>query len=392
MKILVICQYYYPEPFRINDICEELVKKGNEVTVVTGTPNYPMGEIYPGYENNDHKDEIINGVNVHRCPIIPRKTSAIYRLLNYYSYTYEANKYINKLDSSFDIVFIYQLSPVIMAKPGIRYAKKNKKKTVLYCLDLWPASLSVGGVTGGLIYKWFRMESKNVYNSINKIIYTSKSFSDYFEKEFNISSAEYLPQYAEDSFTPEQCKKESDGNIDLMFAGNVGTAQSVETIIKAAGICKDIENLRWHIVGDGKEIENCRNLAKELDAPVIFHGRKSLEEMPKYYSMADAMLVTMQKDPVISLTLPGKVQSYMAAGKPIIAAIDGEAADIIKESGCGICCEAENEIQLADCVRQFISNKDTDYATKSYEYYVNNFSKTLFFDELENELYAYIND
>ncbi len=389
MKILVICQYYYPEPFRITDICEELVKRGHEVTVVTGTPNYPMGEIYDGYEKCAKQDEIINGVAVHRCKIHPRKTGMIHRLWNYYAYPHASQKYISKLDDSFDVVFINQLSPVMMAQAGIKYAKIHKKKSVLYCLDLWPASLTAGGIKGGLIYKWFHREARKVYRAVDKILITSKSFADYFEKEFGITDTVYLPQYAEDTFTPEQCRKAPDEFIDLMFAGNVGIAQNVDTIIKAAALCKDIENLRWHIVGDGMEVDNMKKLSKELYAPVFFHGRKSIEEMPKYYAMADAMLVTMQKDPIISMTLPGKVQSYMAAGKPIIGAIDGETQRIICELKCGCVANAEDVQQLAANVRRFVSLdgvKREMFGINARQYYEKLFAKDININTLENIL------
>ena len=383
MKILVVCQHYYPEPFRISDICEELARKGHDVTVVTGTPNYPMGEIYPGYSDKTHRDEVINGVAVHRCPIHPRKTGTIHRLWNYYSYSFASCRYIRKLDSSYDVVFINQLSPVMMANAGIKYAKKNKKRSVLYCLDLWPASLAAGGVSSGAIYKWFHRVSRKIYKSVDKILVSSQSFSKYFEEEFGLKDTTYLPQYAEETFTIEDCKKTPGETVDLMFAGNIGTAQSVDTIIRAAALCKDIQKLRWHIVGDGKEFHSCKKLAEELEAPVVFHGRKPIEEMPKYYAMADAMLVTMQKDPIISLTLPGKVQSYMAAGKPIIGAIDGETQRVILESGCGLCANAEDFEGLAKCVRGFIESDKADYIINSGKYYSENFTKRQFIEKID---------
>ena len=390
MKILVICQHYYPEPFRISDICEELVRRGNEVTVVTGIPNYPMGEIYPGYENNQKPDEIINGVRVHRCNIHPRKKGALHRLWNYYSYSYKSKQYIKKLDSSFDVVFIYQLSPVMMANAGIKYAKKHGKKTILYCLDLWPASLGAGGINSGIVYKWFYRESKRVYNSVDKILISSKSFDEYFEREFNIKNTIYLPQYAEDAFSPEECRKDPNEYIDFMFAGNVGTAQSVDAIIRAASLCKDISNLRWHIVGDGVELNNCKLLADELEVPIVFHGRKPIEEMPKYYATADAMLVTMKRDSAIGLTLPGKVQSYMAAGKFIIGVDFGETEKVIRSNNCGLCCNIDDPKSFAQCIREFV-NMDSDdkkaIESNSYTTYKNRFSKAVFFEKLTNEIY-----
>lgn len=385
MKILVICQYYYPEPFRISDICEALVERGHEVTVVTGTPNYPMGKIYEGYENSARCDEVIRGVHVHRCRIHPRKKGAVHRLWNYYSYPYHAKRYIKTLDDSFDLVLIYQLSPVMMASAGIKYARKHHKKSILYCLDLWPASLGAGGVSGGLIYSWFHRESRKIYRSVDKICISSKSFAEYFANEFDITETVYLPQYAENVFSPESCRKTPDEYTDLMFAGNVGTAQSVETLIRAAALCKDLPELRWHIVGDGVELDNCKTLAEELNVPIIFHGRKPIEEMPKYYAMADAMLVTMKKDSVINLTLPGKVQSYMAAGKPIIGAIDGETRQIVSDAACGFCCAAEDEAGLAECVREFVRNRSGDFGRNAFRTYKERFSKDAFMRNIEEE-------
>lgn len=386
MNILVICQYYYPEPFRHPDICEELVKRGHDVTVVTGLPNYPMGEIYDGYRKNEKKDEILNGVKVHRCFTIGRKHGAMYRFLNYYSYVFSSTGYVKKLKENYDAIFVNQLSPVMMAESAIAYKKKHDTKLVLYCLDLWPESLVAGGIArGSVIYKYFHRISEKIYKQADKILITSRLFADYFEKEFGISDTEHLPQYAEAIFTPEQCKKKADDCIDLMIAGNIGAAQSVDTIIRAAKLTSDIHNLRWHIVGDGSELCNLKTMAVGMEQ-IIFHGRKPLEEMPKFYAMADAMLVTMQKDPILSLTLPGKVQTYMAAGKPIIGAIDGETSLVIKEAGCGICGEAENAEALADNVRKFTKMNREELGRNARDYYDRNFEKQMFIDKLEIEL------
>ena len=389
MKILVICQYYAPEPFRITDICEELVKRGHEVTVVTGVPNYPMGRIYDGYRHGEKRDEVINGVKVHRCFTIGRRTGTVWRFLNYYSYMFSSTHYVSKLKDDFDAVFVNQLSPVMMANAGIKYKKKHHTKVVLYCLDLWPESLVAGGVKrGSAIYKFFHRVSEKIYKSADSILITSKSFAEYFEKEFGITDTQYLPQYAEALFTPEMCKKEPNDTIDLMFAGNVGAAQSVDTIIKAAALTQDIPNLRWHIVGDGSELENCKKQANDLHVQsVIFHGRKPVEEMPEYYAMADAMLVTMQKNPVLSMTLPGKVQTYMAAGKPIIGAIDGETKSIIEEAECGFCGEAENAVALANNIQKFVACKDRiKYWQNARKCYEENFNVKLFLNKLESSL------
>ncbi|MCI1953010.1 MAG: glycosyltransferase family 4 protein [Clostridiales bacterium] len=388
MKILVVCQYYFPEPFRISDICEELVQRGHEVTVITGLPNYPMGKIYKGYEHREKRDEVINGVHIHRCYTIERKTGAIHRFLNYYSYAISSSHFAAKLKEDYDVVFVNQLSPVMMANAGIKYKKKHHKKLVLYCLDLWPESLVAGGIKrGSFIYKIFHHISEKIYKSADRILVTSHSFLKYFEAEFGIKDTEYLPQYAESIFGPEQCAKKPNNTFDLMFAGNIGAAQSVKTIIEAANLTKDIPNLRWHIVGDGSELENVKQLAKQYDlSSVIFHGRQPLEKMPEYYAMADAMLVTMQKDPVLSLTLPGKVQTYMAAGKPIIGAIDGETANVIAASQCGLCGQSESSEELMNNVRTFIyeNRKSCPFAHSARDYYLKHFSKSKYLDSLED--------
>lgn len=386
MKILVICQYYYPEPFRITDICEELVKRGHEVTVVTGTPNYPMGEIYPGYEAGKRADEVINGVTVHRCSIVGRKTGILHRFMNYYDYALKSTKYIDSLDNRYDVVFVNQLSPVMMANAGIKYKKKFGKRLVLYCLDLWPESLVAGGIKrNSIIYRIYHAVSKRIYQQADELLVTSKSFSEYFEKEFGIKNTQYLPQYAEELFSPEQCKKEPDEYLDLMFAGNIGKAQSIEIIIEAARLTQNEKKIRWHIVGDGSELEALKMSAKGLDS-VFFYGRKPLEEMPTYYSMADAMLVTLANDPILSLTLPGKVQTYMAAGKAIIAAAKGETAKIIAEAECGVCCKIGDAQELAEKIKYIEKFELSEMEKNSRAYFEKNFDKQMLMDSMKKYL------
>lgn len=386
LKILVVCQYYYPEPFRINDYCEELVKRGHEITVVTGTPNYPMGEIYEGYRYGKKTDEVVNGVTVHRCSIVGRKTGAIHRFVNYYSYVISSKKYIDKLDGSYDVVFVNQLSPVMMAKAGIKYKRRFNKKLVLYCLDLWPESLVAGGIQRStVIYKIYHKVSEKIYKQADKILISSKSFSKYFKNEFSLENVEYLPQYAEDLFTPKSCLKEPDNFIDLMFAGNVGYMQDVITIIKAAQLTKGEKEIRWHIVGDGTELDSLIRQSEGLDN-VIFHGRIPLEGMPDYYRKADAMIVTMKDDPFISMTTPGKVQSYMAAGKPIIACMTGEGAKIIQEAACGVVIDAGDVAMLAKVAKSISCNREklVAWGNASRAYFENHFTKDQFMNVLEN--------
>ncbi len=389
MKILVVCQYYYPEPFRITDICEELAKRGHQVTVLTGLPNYPEGKILKEYKKKEHRDEVRNGVRIIRCYEHGRGKNPISLLWNFFSFALSGKRKVKKLDKDFDLVFINQLSPVMMAWPGIKYAKKYGKRSTLYCYDLWPASLATGGIKqSSLFYKLFNKISKRVYNSVDHICVTSRGFADYLSNEHGISKdrISYLPQYCEDIFG--MVEDEPHPGLNFVFAGNVGQTQSVQTIIKAASLLKEKKDITIHIVGDGRDLDNCKNLASKLETNnVVFHGRKPIEEMPRFYAMADAMIVTMSKDELISKTLPGKIQSYMAAGKPIVAAANGEVNALIKESKCGLVCEAEDYSSLATNLCRFSEKSLSELAgTNSKKYYLDHFTKSAFFEGLKKTI------
>ncbi len=394
-KILVICQYYKPEPFRISDICEEMVQRGHEVQVVTGYPNYPEGILYDGYGKGKHIDEVINGVKVHRCFTIPRETGIAKRMMNYYSYAISSIKYVlsNKCIASdgkkFDVVFCNQLSPVMMAHAAIAYKKKYKVPVIMYCLDLWPESLIAGGIKReSAIYKYYHHVSKTIYRQMDKILITSRMFSKYLKNEFGITAEniEYLPQYAEGIFEQIPPKTET-GVFDFMFAGNIGEVQSVETILKAAEKLKEYP-VKFHIVGGGTDLERLKKIKEDKKIEnVIFYGRRPLEEMPGFYEKADAMLITLAADPVLSLTLPGKVQSYMAVGKPIIGAIDGETKEIIEDARCGFCGNADDAEKLTENIKHFILKEidRTNMGQNARKYYEENFQEKLFMDKLESK-------
>ncbi len=398
MKILVVCQYYKPEPFRISDICEELVRRGHEVTVLTGVPNYPMGRIYEGYRHGEHRRETVQGVEVRRCFTIGRRRGAIWRFLNYYSFAISSKCAAARpgfgpvSGGDFDVVLVNQLSPVMMAKAGVKYAKKHGVPLVMYCLDLWPESLCTGGIRKeSFVYNVFHKVSGRLYRACDRILMTSQGFEKYLIEEFGIAPERlgYLPQYAEELFSSGETAPRNDGEINLVFAGNIGAAQRVDLIIRAAAILKD-ERVHWHIVGDGSELEACRKLASELGAEsVTFHGRHPVEEMPKFYGMADAMLLTLDDDEVISYTLPGKIQSYMAAGKPVIGSANGETPRVIADAACGICAPAGSAEALAEAVQSFASmtvDQRREMAQNSASYYAAHFRREIFMDKLETEL------
>ena len=390
MKILVVCQYYYPEPFRISDICESLVNRGHSVTVLTGLPNYPEGRVLDNYRQGRKRNEIINGVKVLRTFEIGRGNSSLRLFLNYISFAISASSKALLMKEKFDVVLVNQLSPVLMGIPAMIYRKKHHKKILLYCLDLWPDSLAAGGISeSSIIYKIFLNLSRWIYNSADEILVTSNMFKEYFRETLSLNDKiiKHLPQYAEDLFAGSTCISQSD-KYNFVFAGNVGDMQSVDTIVRAAYELRDHREIIFHIVGDGSKLDYCKKLSAELELEnIIFYGRRPVSEMPGFYGMANAMLITLKDNKALSYTLPGKVQSYMAAGKPIIGSINGETKRVIEESKCGFCCVAEDYKGLAQLILEFINVASKDeIANNSLGYYKENFSKERFMSVLEESL------
>lgn len=390
MKILVVCQYYYPEPFRITDICETLVQNGHNITILTGLPNYPEGHIHDDYRFGKKRNETINGVKVIRCLEIGRGKNNLKLFCNYLSFALFASLKALFLKDDFDIVLANQLSPITMVIPALLYKRIHHKKMLLYCLDLWPDSLASGGVNeGSLIYKLVLKMSKWIYNTADKILVTSNMFKEYFRDTLALKNKdiEYLPQYAEDLYSRKVDVPKSD-KFNFVFAGNVGDMQSIQTIISAANVLKSNINILFHIVGDGSKLNECKQLANELILNnIIFYGRRPVSEMPNFYGIADAMLITLQDNKSLSYTLPGKVQSYMAAGKPIIGSINGETNRIITESGCGLCCRAEDYEGLAKLIVDFCNSDQKDImGANARKYYIENYSKERFMAGIEKAL------
>ena len=297
--------------------------------------------------------------------------------------------YVRHIKEEFDVVFANQTSPITMSGGALAYGKKHHKKVVLYCMDLWPASLMAGGVKDGSpIYKVFERISRRIYCGVDKILISSEAFRGYLEDNFQIPTERicYHPQYSDLIFEASSPAKKD--TVDLMFAGNVGSAQSIPTILRAAKILEGRKELRWHIVGEGSKLDFCKKAAAEMGlANVIFHGRKDQTEMPRYFAMADAMLLTMFDNPFVSLTLPRKAQTYMAEGKPIIGAANGEISHVIEEAACGFCANAEDPQGLADAVLKFLQYPDKlQLGYNARAYYERNFSRQKFMDRLEAAL------
>jgi glycosyltransferase involved in cell wall biosynthesis len=352
MKILFVCQYFYPEVFRGNDIAFHWAEQGHDVHVVSGVPNYPHGKFYDGYGLFKKRHEVINGVKVTHLPIIPRGTNKVTLLLNYLSYLIVGNVWMfyHAITHKYDRVFVQQLSPVTMSSPGVMYKRIRKVPLYTWVLDLWPESLTAaGGVTNKYVLGFFRHYVKQEYRHSDKILISSRSFEksiaeygDYKDKVV------YYPQWADGTNTNNtnqelenlrikyQLPTLPDG-FKLMFAGAVGEAHGFECTMQAALLTKEHKEIKWIIVGDGRRLDWVKSFVKEhcLEETVFALGRFPSETMPWFFKQADVMLVTLSDEPLFKLYAPAKISSYMAAAKPIVAVLNGEGAEVIKEAECG---------------------------------------------------------
>lgn len=391
MKILVVCQYFYPEQFRVNDICFQLAEEGHEVSVLTGLPNYPSGIVDEKYKWYKNRKENINGVKVIRSWLMGRGKGKVELALNYISFAISSIIQALFLKKDFDLILVYQLSPVTMALPAIVLKKLTKKPLILYCHDLWPESIaSVGISRTSKLYSILLRISKWIYKNADELFISSKLFKEYFNNTLEVyDNITYLPVYAEALFEELNTVPHQGNDVNLVFAGNIGEMQSVETIIYAANELKEYHNIKWHIVGDGSSRKKCEELASKMGLKnLIFHGQHPISHMPRFYQMADAFLITLKANKNISYTLPNKVQSYMATGKPIIGAIDGETQIVINEAKCGMCCPAEDYKRLAQSIIIFTRDRDKHiiYGRNARQYYDNNFSKTIYMKRLNSLL------
>lgn len=390
MKILIVTQYFWPESARVTDIAVSLAKEGNEVTVLTGLPNYPQGHIYPGYHDKKNWNQAYHGVRIIRAKLIERRHDVAHRLLNYYSFPHYATKIAKGLPSDFDAVLVNEQSPIMLARPAIVYAKKHEKPLIMYEMDLWPESLLAGGIKkDSLVYRHYKKVSAGIYSQCDKIFVSTKEHAPYIKDLPGCSDldVEYLPQYADTLFEENDFSGEDNGVLDVMFAGNVGKAQSIETIIKAADLLKGDPRIKFHIVGGGSELENSKRLAKELGAHnVAFYGQRPLEEMLGFYRLADVMLVTLKDQSYARMTIPGKTQSYMAAGKPIVGAINGSGAHFIEDNGIGCCCPSGDFEGLAKLIANLNDDELKTIGKRAREVYFEKYSKRAFINRLMEAL------
>lgn len=401
MKILIVSQNFYPDNFTINGFSFELVRLGHDITVLTGLPDYATGYIPPDYVWPKIKFENVNGVKVHRCRISPRKKGVVNRLFNYASFLFSSNKKIRTLDKDFDIIFVFQTSPISMADAAVRFGKAKCIPVLLYCLDLWPESLKAWNMSEkNILYKILDSYSKSVYHKASHIAISSSFFRKYLTDKHHISSKKisYLPQYYLENVSNDVLDNPfKDGKKHFVFAGNIGAAQLVDQIVYSSRKLLDFKELdnEWiiDIFGDGSEFSNVVKLSEELKLTnkVIFHGRVSQEELNKYYKYSYAFLLTLSDQNAIGYTLPAKLQGYLSAGKPVIAMASGSVKELIEQTETGLVSKPYDIAAFAKSIAYLL--KQPSQAEKmgynGRQYFIENFTLDVFvnkFDEIVEKM------
>ena len=370
MRILVVSQYFWPENFRINDLCSEMVSKGHSVTVLTGEPNYPSGIKDKNYLEDKQKYNEFQGCKVVRVPLVARGEGKLRLILNYISYFFFASTVglwrLRK--QKFDVVFVCQLSPVTSAIPAILYRKIYGTPVVMWVLDLWPDSLkAVGVVKSDKLLSIINRLVQFIYNRCDLILGQSKSFVSEITNNSSDVKVDYFPSWAEDVFDKKLETKvvtlSYDNTFDILFAGNVGEAQDFPNLLNAVSILKEEEvKVKIHIVGDGRYLEILKEQITQNDLSdyIKFWGRFPLADMPKFFAAADVLFVSLKDSPTFSMTIPGKVQSYMMAEKPVLASLSGDGADVILQSSCGLVSAPGDYQSLAKNIESMINLDATE--------------------------------
>lgn len=397
MKILVVTQCFWPDIYTVNDLVGTLVQRGHKVTVLTGLPDYTTSRIPPEYKRGRNRRQDYRGAKILRCPTIARRHGAFFRCLNYLSFVVSGWLYAAfKQWEEFDVIYVWEVSPVTMAVPAIRLKKRYQKPLFLYCMDIWPECIkAMGFQEQSILFKMVHRWSAHIYRKCDHIAVSSKPFFDYLEgvNGCNRSYMSYLPQYGSSELLNQALEKSPNGHTDFLYIGNIGKVSDVSVILKACARLNTLsigQKISVHIVGTGSEIDSVKRKAAEwkLGDMVTFYGSVPVAETLDYYRNADACLLTLNGNNLIGSTLPGKLQTYMAAGKPIIAAINGAGKEVIEDSGCGLCVSAGDDEGLARIMMEFAENSAqyVKCGENSRIYFEREFRKESHFERLEMAL------
>lgn len=388
MKVLVVSQYFWPEQFLINDLVVALNNKGHEVEVLTAEPNYPAGYIYKEYKDDKSKFDNYKGVKIHRCRVVPRGKTKFSLIANYLSFMFSSSfKVVSELrKGGFDIVLFFQLSPVFSGLPAILYKKLFKVPLITWVQDLWPESLSATGqVNNEKVIETIRVFVRYLYDSSDLIYIQSKWFESKVRKDCsNEPSISYLPNWADKSFENKSFLnadfyQKKEGYFDFLFAGNMGEAQDLDNLVLAVSLLPVDIKFRIVMLGDGNAKSRIEMLAKSnnIDSKFLFLGRKDIKYMPSAFNKADALIVSLKDEDIFRMTVPSKVQSYLAAGRPIIASISGAGAEVILDSKAGLIAVPGDAVDLAAKMNEmlcFDNDVLDEMSEQGRKYYHNNFS------------------
>ena len=363
MRILVVSQYFWPENFRVNDLVSELGTRGHQVTVLTGYPNYPSGEVFPEFRSNPADYSEYAAAKVVRVPLMPRGSGGLRLLLNYLSFALSASVLgaWRLRGQTFDVIFVFEPSPITVGLPAVLLRALKRAPVAFWVLDLWPETLeALGVVRSRAVLKLVGRLVSFIYNRCDLVLAQSRSFIPQIRKYCaGDKRVEYFPSWSDSDFAlsavqPAAEVPAAEGVFSVMFAGNMGDAQDFPAILDAAEIVKDDRKVRWLIVGDGRASEWVKAEVERrgLGESFLLLGRHPVERMPSFYKHADALLMSLQDKPIFAMTIPGKLQSYLAAGIPVLAMLNGEGADIVRRCGAGVACPAGDGRALAATVRE----------------------------------------
>lgn len=359
MRILVVTQHFWPENFRINDIVEGFLQDGIAVDVLCGLPNYPKGEWFPGYSAAGPFEEEWHGARLYRCKEVPRRgNTSVNIFLNYVSWPWYAAHALHRLPGGYDAVFCFNTSPVLMCWPAIRYAKKHHIPFTNYVLDIWPENLySVLNVKNKALRAIAQGVSDALYKKADRLIAMSEPLQQRLCQRTGMppQKVAVIPQYCEDFYAVPQpdaaLQAQFAGRFNLVFTGTFTPAQSLETVITAVQDARSrgADMLHLLLVGDGMSRAALEAKVKELHAEdaVTFYGSVPATDIPKFTALADALIVCLSDSPDLGLTVPAKVASYMAAGKPVLASMDGAGNAAVAAAG-GLSSPACDAAALAD--------------------------------------------
>jgi glycosyltransferase involved in cell wall biosynthesis len=399
MRILIVSQYFWPESFRINDLCLALKERGHDVTVLTGKPNYPKGTFSNGYGFFSKRIELWNGIKIYRSPLVPRgKGKGIQLFLNYFSFAFFASIRMLFINQKFARIFVYEPSPITVGLPGIVAKYKSKAPMYFWVQDLWPESISAaGGINNKFILGIFNWLTKLIYKNSEKVLVQSKAFIPYIlNQNIDKSKLIYYPNSTESYYrvtlpTLEKLNLLPKGKL-LMFAGNIGESQSFDTLLNAAVLLKkDFIDLHWIILGEGRMMNYVQSKIVELELESNFHllGAFPSEDMPNFFTCADALIVSLKKNPIFSHTIPSKIQSYLACGKPILTSLDGEGSRVVEEANAGFISPSEDPIAFANIIKKFFDltiDEQTVLGYNARKYFEIEFERELLVDKLEEIL------